>query len=344
MTRTTVLVASPSSLNRARLAKVISSLSDFEVIATAADLSESFNFVENHEPGLVVIADEFYRMDEFVAMQSMFYALGTRWIVLESGTDGPQSAKASGPNASDPRLTLNMAPEETLAQIRKVQALRRQSQIPKSQPVQSKANSFDKVVVIGSSTGGVDALLTLLSTFPADCPPTAIVQHTGRGFSTSLVQLLERRCKPTVVAATDGLALRQGMVCVAGGTDGHLTLVKSDVLRCQIRPGPPISGHVPSVDALFRSAMPLAPKLVGVLLTGMGQDGASGLLGLRRAGVYTIGQDEASSVVYGMPKAAFEMGAVQMQLPIDRIGNEILKVCIAGPARSPLQDNRATAR
>ncbi len=338
MTPSTVLVATPSSINRARMAKLIASVPGYEVIATAGDLSETFNHAEIREPDFVVIAEEFNRLDEFPVMLSLFDALGTRWILFSSDT-GPGAA-ASG----QPSVNLSMTPDEVDARMQAVPRVNR-AQRPKGNTPQSaqSAVTYDKLVVIGSSTGGVDALITLLSSFPADCPPTAIVQHTGRGFSDSLVQLLERRCKPNVVQAQDALILRQGMVCIAAGIDGHLTLAASGQLRCQVRQGPLVSGHAPSVDALFRSAVPLAHRVVAAILTGMGQDGAAGLHELHRAGSFTIGQDEASSVVYGMPKAAFERGAVSIQLPIQRIGPEILRASAAGAGAGRPADRQSAA-
>ena len=127
--------------------------------------------------------------------------------------------------------------------------------------------------------------------------------------------------------------MQPGTIYVAGGSDGHLRLTGGDALRCQISPGPAVSGHVPSVDELFRSALPIAERVVAALLTGMGRDGAEGLLALRRAKAMTLGQDEATAVVYGMPRAAFELGAVQTQLPLNRIGPELLRHC--QPASRP---------
>ena len=348
MTTTTVLVATPSSINRSRAAKLIASVPGFEVIAMAADLSETFNFAEIREPDFVVLAEEFSHVEEFSVMRDLFDALGTRWVLLDANPRPAAPGTSPRPGAfapTRPCIDLSMTPAQVAAQMQAVQPARRvERNRPRSEPPPKSAAVFDKLVVIGSSTGGVDALLTLLSDFPADCPPTAIVQHTGRGFSDSLVQLLERRCKPTVVAAQEGLILRQGMVCVAGGTDGHMTLAPGSQLRCQLRPGPPVSGHLPSIDILFRSVLPMAPKVVGAILTGMGQDGAAGLLDLHRAGCMTIGQDEATSVVYGMPKAALDMGAVRLQLPIQRIGAEILNASSAGSGQVTLFDQRALAR
>lgn len=303
------------------MAGLVAGLPGFAVAALAGDLSETFNQAELLAPDLVVIAEDFTRLEEFAVMEVLFRALGTGWVLL--------SEAAHGSGGSGPVVDLSQPPEQWQRILRAARAAPRPvalASAPEANIVRpAQARPYDKIVVIGSSTGGVDALLTLLSAFPANCPPTAIVQHTGRGFSESLVQLLRRRCKPEVVVAQDGMALQAGRIHLAAGIEAHLTLGAGTPPRCQVRPGPLVSGHLPSIDMLFRSALPLAPRVVGVILTGMGQDGAGGLLDLRRAGAVTLGQDEATSVVYGMPKVAWDRGAVQMQLPIQRIGDEILR-------------------
>lgn len=125
------------------------------------------------------------------------------------------------------------------------------------------------------------------------------------------------------------MTLKRGTVCVAAGTEGHLHLKPGNPPQCTIRPGPPTTGHMPYVDELFRSALLIAASSVAVLLTGMGRDGAAGLLELRNAGSATIGQDAVTSVVYGMPKAAWEIGAVQQQRPLLEIAAEILGAAAA---------------
>ena len=187
-----------------------------------------------------------------------------------------------------------------------------------------------RIILIGASTGGVDALLTVLSAMPAHCPPIAIVQHTGQGFSDSLIRLLDRRCAVTVEAAQNGQTLRPGHVFVAAGCAGHMRLRSDKPYRIGVEAGPPVSGHLPSVDALFQSAVTAGPNVVAALLTGMGRDGAEGLLALRNAGAATIGQDESTSVVYGMPRAAWEIGAVRQQLPLGDIAGAILRACAQG--------------
>jgi two-component system chemotaxis response regulator CheB len=134
-------------------------------------------------------------------------------------------------------------------------------------------------------------------------------------------------CAPAVHEASDGAPIAPGHIYVAPGGEAHLEVSGSDRLRCRVRVGEPVNGHRPSVDVLFDSvARLLGSRAVGVILTGMGKDGAKGLLSMREAGARTLGQNEASCIVYGMPKAAFEIGAVERQLPLDKIAAEALKL------------------
>ncbi|GAB1363097.1 hypothetical protein MASR1M32_23330 [Rhodobacter sp.] len=171
----------------------------------------------------------------------------------------------------------------------------------------------------------------VLSAFPPDCPPTAIVQHTGAAFSDSLIRLLDRCCAAQVLPAQSGAPLQPGHVIVGAGCGGHMRLQPGSPPQVLVTPGPAVSGHVPSVDEMFRSALSIAQRVAAALLTGMGRDGAAGMLDLRRAGAATIAQDEATSVVYGMPRAAWENGGAQCRLPIDRIGPELLARCADRP-------------
>jgi two-component system chemotaxis response regulator CheB len=177
-----------------------------------------------------------------------------------------------------------------------------------------------KIIAIGSSTGGVEALITLLSGFPANCPPTVITQHMPATFTRSFAQRLDRMTAPTVTEAADGDVLAPGRVYLAPGGHSHLEVAGSSTMRCRLNATDPVSGHRPSVDVLFNSVARVAKAgAVGIILTGMGRDGAAGLLTMRGAGAATLGQNEATCVVYGMPKAAMEVGAVEKQLPLERI-------------------------
>jgi two-component system chemotaxis response regulator CheB len=188
-----------------------------------------------------------------------------------------------------------------------------------------------RIVAIGASTGGVEALIAVLSQFPANCPPTVITQHMPANFTRSLAQRLDRICAPSVGEATDGAMLEQGHVYLAPGGEAHLEVAGSRRPHCRLRPGDAVNGHRPSVDVLFASVgKAVGEKGVGVILTGMGRDGAAGLLEMRKAGARTLGQNEASSVIYGMPRVAFECGAVEKQLPLARLGREILTTIAPG--------------
>jgi len=187
-----------------------------------------------------------------------------------------------------------------------------------------------RIVAIGSSTGGVEALITLLSSFPENCPPTVITQHMPATFTRSFADRLDRLTAPKVTEAADGDILAPGRVYLAPGGATHLEVTGSSTLRCRLVASDLVNGHRPSVDVLFDSvARSAKAAAIGVILTGMGRDGAQGLLRMREAGAATLGQNEATSVVYGMPKAAMEIGAVQRQLPLERLGPQILTLADA---------------
>jgi two-component system chemotaxis response regulator CheB len=185
-----------------------------------------------------------------------------------------------------------------------------------------------KIVAIGASTGGVEALLSVLSRFPENCPPTVITQHMPSTFTKSFAERLNRVCRPRVTEASHGAPLSVGQIYLAPGSATHLeVLAKKSELICVLSSGDLVNGHRPSVDVLFRSVAAAAgANAVGAILTGMGRDGAEGLRVMREAGANTIGQNQATSLVYGMPKVAFERGGVEKQLPLNKIGESILSL------------------
>ena len=201
-------------------------------------------------------------------------------------------------------------------------------------PVAEQAEGYvprpGAIIGIGSSTGGVEALIELLRSFPANCPPTVIVQHMPAVFTATFANRLDRLTAPKVVEARSGEALMPGTVYLAPGGDLHLEVVGLHAKRCRLVPGDRIAGHRPSVDHLFHSiAHAAGPSAVGAILTGMGSDGARGLKAMRERGAVTIGQDRQSCVVYGMPAAARQIDAIHMELPLPRIGPRLLQECIA---------------
>ena len=194
-------------------------------------------------------------------------------------------------------------------------------------------NRRQSIILLGASTGGVDALLQIICHFSQDCPPTLIVQHTGDQFTKSLVRLFDASSNARVMAADDGMLLETGHIYLSPGAHVHLCLAASAQLRVKLCPSAARLGHRPSVDALFDSAVPHARNVTAAILTGMGKDGANGLAALRRAGARTFGQDRATSVVYGMPRAALAIGAIERELPIAKIGWALLDAAQQGQTR-----------
>lgn len=193
--------------------------------------------------------------------------------------------------------------------------------------------SRDVVLAIGASTGGVEALIEIISGFPGTCPPTLVTQHMPGAFTRSFAERLDKVSAATVSEAVEGAPLEPGRVYLAPGGVAHLEITRSACPRCHLVATGPVNGHRPSVDVLFDSVARSGRPAVGVILTGMGRDGARGLLAMREAGAHTLGQDEATSVVYGMPRIAHELGAVERQLPLTRMREEILDLCSANRPR-----------
>lgn len=194
-------------------------------------------------------------------------------------------------------------------------------------PVKVTGPQQDVVIAIGASTGGVEALFSIVSTLPVDCPPVLVVQHMPAAFTASFAARLDRDCQVRVVEAVDGTPIARGTVYIAPGGETHMELAGGLHGRIKLRRGDPVSGHRPSVDVLFHSVATLGPAAVGAILTGMGADGADGLLAMRGAGARTFGQSKESCVVHGMPRAAFALGAVEREVSLAAMPEAILGAC-----------------
>lgn len=198
---------------------------------------------------------------------------------------------------------------------------------PAPQPV-SNFRSNGRIIAIGASTGGVEALISVLSAMPENCPPIVVTQHMPATFTKSFAARLDRLCAPNVTEAEDGQLLRPGHVFIAPGGPRHMEISGSSNPTIRLRDTDLVNGHRPSVDVLFHSvAATCGARSVGLILTGMGKDGAKGLLAMREAGARTFGQDESTCVVYGMPKAAFEIGAVERQASLGDLSRLVLEAC-----------------
>jgi two-component system chemotaxis response regulator CheB len=186
----------------------------------------------------------------------------------------------------------------------------------------------EKIIAVGASTGGVEALKVFLMGIPADCPPMLVTQHMPPRFTDAFAQRLNRECPMAVSEAVHDEVVEPGHVYIAPGAH-HLQLSRQGGhYRCVLSDDPPVSGHRPSVDVLFRSVARVAgDNAIGVILTGMGKDGADGLFDMRKAGAITFGQDEDSALIYGMPRVAFECGAVMHQYSLDKIAAAVMEAC-----------------
>lgn len=336
-----LIIASPDAKERKRLLSLLTTLPEFKIIGCTGDLMNTYNEVESQLPNAVLISESLARLPEFEVMRALFSALDVRWLVLNSLYGSASCLSPESKAASDLFEVPGNAPADVIAgQLRSLTRLG-PSRMParssraavsseplRAQPAQPslvrQTQTAQKLILIGASTGGVDALLAILSNFPIDCPPTMIVQHTGPGFGNSLAELLNRQCAAKVILAEDDIPLRSGQIIIGAGSRKHLVVDGTRQLVAKRIDAPPVSGHAPSVDMLFNSALDHAPKIAAALLTGMGRDGADGLLALRRSGATTFAQDEKSSVVYGMPRAAVELGAAQSILPLKKIGPALL--------------------
>jgi two-component system chemotaxis response regulator CheB len=330
-----VLIVDDSRTMRRLIAAVLSQDPEIEVIGEAGDPLEAREAIKALNPDVLTLDVEMPNMNGLdflekimrlrpmpVVMVSTLTMRGAA-ATLEALTLGAVDCVAK-PSTGGADSFHDLAAKVKVAARARVRPLRTGADAQPSTRLDHVPDG--RVIAIGSSTGGVEALITILSRFPANCPATVVTQHMPPSFTKSVADRLDRLCAPKVEEAQHGAPLEPGRVYLAAGGPCHLEVAGASALRCRVQAGETVSGHRPSVDVLFRSvARTVGRNAVGAILTGMGRDGADGLLAMRQAGARTLGQDEASCVVYGMPKAAFETGAVERQVPLERIAAELLK-------------------
>jgi two-component system chemotaxis response regulator CheB len=244
--------------------------------------------------------------------------VGTREFLLESSIRICDAVKS----AARARLKLRARPTLPVAVRPKLTADCMIARAPGAM-----IRTTEKVIAVGASTGGTEALREFLTAMPADAPGIVIVQHMPEKFTAAFANRLDGLCRITVKEAADGDSVLRGQALIAPGNQ-HMLLKRSGARYCvEVREGPFVNRHRPSVDVLFRSAARYAgANAVGVIMTGMGDDGAKGLLEMKQAGAFTIAQDEASCVVFGMPAEAIKLAAVDSILALPRIAGEVLHV------------------
>lgn len=339
-----VLIVDDSATAREILKTALSKDKNIEIIGMAPDAFVARDMIVNLRPDVICLDIEMPKMDGLTFLKKIMRYLPTAVIMVSSlTTRGAQTtldALSYGAFDYITKNTTNLDKLDIFADeiIKKVKQasrvnptilqMRLQNTLKKSSTqVVSLKKESNKIVLIGSSTGGTVALEDFLKRLPNDFPPIVIVQHMPASFTNGFAQRLNNLCKMEVQEAKDGDMLQKGKVLVANGSY-HLKLRRSGGRYfVNFDDGELVSGHKPSVDVLFDSASKCTgDNAIGIILTGMGKDGAKGLLAMKNAGCTTIGQDEKSCVVYGMPKVAYEIGAVNYVVSLDNMAEKVISI------------------
>ncbi len=336
MRKIKVLVVDDSLLFRNLLVESLRSDPSIEVVAQAGDAYAARDAILQYHPDVMTLDVEMPRMGGIEFLRKLLPQYPLPVVVISALSEKVFDAMEAGavdfvckPNTIERDkvgafLRKELGTKIKIASTVKVGRMKRAESFPVSA---STALNSNMVVAIGASTGGTEAIFEVVRQFRRDIPGVVIVQHMPPGFTQMYANRLNNQCQVAVKEAVTGDRVIPGQVLIAPG-DKQMRLLKvNGVYQVECRPGEKVSGHCPSVDVLFSSVAKSAKKdAVGVILTGMGGDGAKGLLEMRKAGAATIGQNEASCVVYGMPKVAYDIGAVQYQVDLSAVANTVYSV------------------
>ena len=325
MRRIKVLVVEDSLMFRELLVQNLNADPGIEVVAAARDPFEARDALEKYKPDVMTLDLELPRMSGIEFLRKLMPQYPIPVVVISSLSDKVFDALNAGavdfvakPQGADREQLENFIKRDLpvkikIASISKAGARKRE--ILPSAGQTAVTSGKDMVVAIGASTGGPEAITTVLKDFGPDIPGVVIVQHMPPGFTDMYAKRLNDRYPLRVKEARSGDVVEPGQVLIAPGGTSHMQLVKrGGIYQVVLKEAPKVNGHCPSVDVLFESVARAAKdRALGIILTGMGGDGAKGLLAMRNAGARTIGQDESTCVVYGMPKVAYDMGAVEYQ-------------------------------
>ncbi|MAN99337.1 chemotaxis-specific protein-glutamate methyltransferase CheB [uncultured Roseovarius sp.] len=342
----TVLVVDDSSFFRRFLTRTLGADPGIEVIGEAASAEEAYDFVMVRRPDVITLDLEMPGLGGMEFLRQTTARLRIPTIVVSSTTQlgARRSIEALEAGAVDvmpkpqgvaPGMMDTIALATIAARVRAVAQVdmqRMQTSVAVAAPVSSQVLatpvlSREWVIALGASTGGVQALGTVLQALPVDCPPVVIVQHMPAGFTEAFARRLNATCAIEVREARQGDRLSPGLALIAPGGERHMRLRRAAAggLAVEVTAGNPVCYSTPSIDVLLTSAAKVAaPRLSAAVLTGMGSDGANGLLAARLAGAQTFVQDEATSLVYGMPARAWERGAALAQVPLDQMAEKLL--------------------
>lgn len=339
--KTKVLIVDDSALIRSVMSEIVNSQADMEVVATAPDPLVARELIKKHNPDVLTLDVEMPKMDGLDFLEKLMRLRPMPVLMVSSLTErGSEiTMRALELGAVDfvtkPKISIGSGMREYTELITdKIRAAARarvkrtvaSPLAPTALPqLRSPLTSSEKLIIIGASTGGTEAIREFLMQMPSDCPGILIAQHMPEGFTTSFARRLDSLCKITVCEAAGNERVLPGHAYIAPG-HSHLLLARSGAnYMTRIEQTDPVNRHRPSVDVLFRSAAIAAGKnAVGVILTGMGKDGAAGMLEMKNAGAQNFAQDEASCVVFGMPREAIAIGAAHEVAPLTALPSLVL--------------------
>lgn len=338
-----VLIVDDSALIRSLLSEILSADAAFEVVGTAQDPYVAREKIRQLKPDVLTLDVEMPRMDGLTFLENLMrlHPLPVLMVstLTEQGAEVTLQALELGAVdfVTKPRLDIAAGLHEYAEELRdKLKAVAKSRPrgrtgsapvaVAQSASPRRSLRTTDRLIAIGASTGGTEAIKAVLERMPPDAPAIVITQHIPAMFSAPFAARMDRSSAMAVCEAQDGQLIVAGHAYIAPG-NRHLTVERSGArYYCRLNDAPPENRHRPSVDVLFRSAAESAgANVVGAILTGMGDDGARGLLALRNAGAHTLAQDEASSVVWGMPGSAVKLGAVERVLPLERVAEQLLQ-------------------
>ncbi len=347
-----VLIVDDSAVVRQTMADLISSDPELEVMATAGDPFVAAERIRREKPDVITLDVEMPRMDGVTFLRRLMAQHPIPVVMCSSlvGANTETLSQAMAAGAVDiickPQMGVKGFLEESRtlvcdavkaaaqAKLSRMRHTRPEAKLtadailPPCSP-NAMARTTETVVAVGASTGGTEALRVFLESFPPDCPPIVVVQHMPENFTAAFARRLDGLCAITVREARNGDRMLRGHALIAPGARHTLIRRSGASYSVEVTDGPLVSRHRPSVDVLFRSVAKYAGRnAVGVIMTGMGDDGARGLKEMRDAGARTLGQDEATSVVYGMPKEAYKLGGVEEQLPLERLAAAVRRLCL----------------
>ncbi len=338
MRKIRILIVDDSALMRQMLTAALSSDPEIEVVGAAPDPICARKMIKELNPDILTLDIEMPKMDGLTFLEKIMKLRPMPVIMVSSltkkGAEVTMRALENGAVdfVAKPRalsgeglksFRSDLIPKIKTSMMAKVSNVKEIAPRISAQSCSMRRPSA-RIVAIGASTGGVVAVRTILSALSPECPAVLITQHMPAAFTKSFATRLNQYCSLQVKEAVDGEQIKPGHVYIAPGGRHLEVFGGKGSISCHLSDGPLVSGHQPSVDVLFQSvASNIGGDAIGIILTGMGRDGANGLLAMREAGASTFGQNQASCVVYGMPRAAYEMGAVSNELPLEQIAREI---------------------